>query len=106
VSEALGRVQSVTQDQAKYTKLMTDLIVQVCFSPCQLSCFVTVCWAQALIKIDEEAVLVCCRQVDVPLVKKVIAVAKQQYVALMQQQCGENVKLTLTVNEGNNRLAL
>lgn len=81
IVEARQNVSKVTKDSGKYGKLLQQLIVQ------------------ALVKLDETDVIIYCRAADTGAVKKVMAGAQKDYLAVMKKECGEDVKLKLTLNE-------
>jgi len=81
IVEARQKVTKVTQDSNKYSKLLQKLIVQ------------------GLVKLDEVDVIVYCLQKDVGAVKKVIEGAKKEYVTLMKAECGDDLKVKISVNE-------
>jgi len=81
IVEARQNVAKVTSDSNKYGKLLHKLIVQ------------------GLVKLDETDVTVYCRKGDVGNVKKVLDAAKKEYVQLMKAECGEDLKVSLKLNE-------
>merc|ERR1719231_408122 len=86
IVEARTNVARVTQDQSKYSKLLTKLIVQ------------------GLVKLDETDVVVYSRQSDVQLVKKVLDTARKEYIQLMKTECGEDIKIKISLNEAGNKM--
>eukprot|EP00937_MAST-01D_sp_MAST-1D-sp2_P003006 g3006.t1 len=81
IDTAKKRAHALSQDSVKYEALLTKLIVQ------------------ALIKMDELEVKVCCRQVDLAAVRSAAPKAARQYAELMKRECGEDLAVRLTVSD-------
>ena len=75
-----------TKDVNKYKEVLKDLIIQ------------------GLIKIEEPDIVVRCRQVDLDLVREVIPVAREKFVQMMKDESGEDVSITVTLNEDESRM--
>ena len=75
-----------TKDVNKYKEVLKDLIIQ------------------GLIKIEEPDIVVRCRQGDLDLVREVIPVAREKFVQMMKDECGEDVSITVTLNEDESRM--
>ena len=75
-----------TKDVNKYKEVLKDLIIQ------------------GLIKIEEPDIVVRCRQVDLDSVREMIPVAREKFVQMMKDECGEDVSITVTLNEDESRM--
>eukprot|EP00936_MAST-01D_sp_MAST-1D-sp1_P002573 g2573.t1 len=81
IDEAKVRAHAWTSDTATYEALLVKLMVQ------------------ALIKMDELIVKVCCRKCDLEVVKRAAPQAAQMYTALMKKECDEDLAVRLEVSE-------
>jgi V-type H+-transporting ATPase subunit E len=82
ISEVTGAAHAkITSDKAAYKALLVQLMVQ------------------ALIKMDEPKVKVCCRACDLALCQEAAPVAAKTYVDLMLSACGDRVTCELAVSE-------
>lgn len=79
LSEAGSKAAVVTKGH-NYPQLLQKLIVQ------------------GLIKIEENDVIIFCREEDISIVKKVLEPAVQEYVALMKRESGVTLKPKVILN--------
>lgn len=75
-----------TKDVNKYKEVLKDLIIQ------------------GLIKIEEPDIVVRCRQVDMDIVREVIPCARDKFVEMMREECGEDVEVSVSLNEEESKM--
>ena len=75
-----------TKDVEKYKEVLKDLIIQ------------------GLIKIEEPDIVVRCRKVDMDVVREIIPCARDTFVRMMKEECGEDVEVSVSLNEEESKL--
>ena len=78
--------QLSTSDVNKYKEVLKDLVLQ------------------GLIKIEEPDIVVRCRKVDLELVREIIPAVREKYIKMMKEECGEDVSISVTLNEEENKM--
>ena len=80
------KLNKICDNQEEYKKIIKSLIIQ------------------GLIKIQENNIVIRCRQVDLDLVRSVMDGALEEYKQIMKNECQEDSKVTLTLNEQSERM--
>nr|CEL68640.1 TPA: V-type proton ATPase subunit E1 [Neospora caninum Liverpool] len=85
-TQALSQLSAVSGNQAKYQKLLEDLIVQ------------------GLLRLLESEVVIRCREMDKALVEAVIPNAVKRYSEIMRSEAGLNKTVTATLDKSGRYL--